>query len=126
MASVSEAIQSFRKGCFASAGMTPNSIPLWHREKRLSPGLAAARGLGVVDRAEPARALVDVHLDLRIPAAGGPVIDAFAGAVDIALDGAVGRGRDRSRSRREQARMGVGGRLGGAQDHRLVVADTPL
>src|ERR1700676_2028782 len=56
-----------------------------------SPGLAAARGFGFIDRAEPARALADFHLDLRIPAAGRLVVDAFAGAVDVALDGAVGR-----------------------------------
>src|ERR1700724_1024824 len=62
--------------------------------KRLSPGLAAARGFGFLDRAEPARALADLHPDLRVPAAGRLVIDAFAGTVDVALDGAVGRGRD--------------------------------
>src|ERR1700733_2828901 len=63
-------------------------------KKRLSSGLAAAGRFGLVDRAEPARALADLHLDLRVPAAGRLVIDAFARAVDIALDGAVGRGRD--------------------------------
>src|SRR3981189_2663437 len=63
----------------------------------LSLGFAAARGLGLVDRTEPAGALADLHLDLRIPAAGGLMIDAFAGPVDVALDGAVGRGCDRSR-----------------------------
>ncbi len=36
---------------------------------RLSPGLAAAGGFGVFDRAEPARALADLHLDLGVPAA---------------------------------------------------------
>src|SRR3954451_8070164 len=60
------------------------------RGKPLSSGLAAAGRLGIVDRAEPARALGDVHLDFRVPAAGRPVIDAFARAVDIALDGAIG------------------------------------
>src|ERR1700738_1720410 len=58
--------------------------------KLLPPGFAAARGFGVLDRAEPARALADVHLDLRVPAAGRLVVDAFAGAVDIAPDGGVG------------------------------------
>src|ERR1700694_1146683 len=103
-----------------------NTIPLWHREKRLSPGLAAARGLGLVDRAEPARALADLHPDLRVPAAGGPVIDAFAGTVDVALDGAVGRGRHRSGRRSQQDRMGVGGRFGGPENSRLLVADAPV
>src|SRR5262249_61286324 len=59
-----------------------------------TPRLAAAGGFGVFDRAEPARALCNLHLDLRVPAAGRLVIDALAGGVDIALDGAVGRGRD--------------------------------
>src|SRR5579862_4494335 len=58
----------------------------------LAPGLAAAGGFGFLDRAEPARALGDVHLDLGVPAAGRLVIDAFARGVDVALDGAVGRG----------------------------------
>ena len=44
----------------------------------LALGLAAARGFGVIDRAEPARALSDVHLDLCVPAAGRLVINAFA------------------------------------------------
>src|SRR5579863_296802 len=57
---------------------------------RLSSGLAAAGGFGLVDRTEPARALADLHLDLGVPAAGAGVIDALAGAVDVALDGAVG------------------------------------
>src|ERR1700722_12226337 len=78
----------------------------------LSLGLAAAGGLGLVDRAEPARALADLHLDLGVPAAGGLVVDAFAGTVDIALDRAVGRGRDRPRGRRQQDGAGVVGRLG--------------
>src|SRR5712671_1205473 len=95
-------------------------------EKRLPPGLAAAGGFGVVDRTEPARALGDVHLDLCVPAAGRLVIDAFAGAVDIALDGAVGRGRDRSRCRCQEDRVGVGGRLGGPENGRLLVADAPV
>src|SRR5467141_3388599 len=92
----------------------------------LSLGFAAARGLGLVDRTEPAGALADLHLDLRIPAAGRLVIDAFAGPVDVALDGAVGRGRDRSRSRCQQNRVGAGGRLGGAENGRLLVADAPV
>src|SRR6478672_13196588 len=94
--------------------------------KPLPPGLAAARGFGVIDRAEPARALTDVHLDLRIPAAGRLVIDAFAGPVDIALDGAVGRGRDRSRRRCQENRVGARGWLGGAENGRLLVADAPV
>src|SRR5258705_13986439 len=92
----------------------------------LSIGLAAARGFGVLDRAEPARALADMHLDLRIPAAGGLVKDAFAGSVDVALDGAVGRGRDCSRGRRQQDGSGVFGRVGGPENGRLLVADPPL
>src|SRR4051794_41904738 len=54
---------------------------------RLAFGLAAAGGFGVIDRAEPARAFADIHLDFGIPAAGRLVIDAFAGTVDVALDG---------------------------------------
>src|SRR6267142_3712813 len=92
----------------------------------LSLGFAAARGLGLVDRTEPAGALADLHLDLRIPAAGGLMIDAFAGPVDIALDGAVGRGSDRSRRRRQQDRVGTGGRLGGPENGGLLVADAPV
>src|ERR1700679_4201548 len=92
----------------------------------LSPGLAAARGFGLFDRAEPARPLADFHLDLRIPAAGRLVIDAFARAVDISLDRAVGRGSDRSRSRRQQDRVGVLRRLGGSENDRLLVADAPV
>src|ERR1700675_2624696 len=84
--------------------------------RRLSPGFAAARGLGLVDRTEPAGALADLHLDLRIPAAGGLMIDAFAGPVDVALDGAVGRGRDRSRRRRQQDRVGVLRRFDGPEN----------
>src|SRR4051812_35162760 len=68
----------------------------------LPPRFAAAGVLGVLHRAEPARALADMHLDLGVPAAGRLVIDAFAGAVDVALDGAVGRGRDRAGGRRQQ------------------------
>src|SRR5947209_2541395 len=63
----------------------------WSREKPLSSGLPAARRFGVIDRAEPARALGDIHLDLGVPAAGRLVIDALARPVDIALDGAIGR-----------------------------------
>src|SRR5664279_1074255 len=96
------------------------------QEKLLSSGFAAAGGFGLVDRTEPARALVDLHLDLRIPAAGRLVIDALAGAVDVALDGAVGRGSDRSRSRRQQDRMGIGGWFGGPENHGLLVADAPV
>ncbi len=66
------------------------------RRAHSAPRLAAAGGFGFLDRAEPARALGDLHLDLRIPAAGRLVKDAFAGAVDVALDGAVGRGRHRA------------------------------
>src|SRR5258708_1556746 len=95
-------------------------------EKLLPPRLAAASGLGVIAPAEPARALADMHLDLRIPAAGRLVVDAFAGPVDIALDGAVGRGRDRSRRRRQQDRVGTGGRLGGPENGGLLVADAPV
>src|SRR5512133_2692593 len=82
------------------------AMTAWMSERLLSPGLAAAGGFGVIDRAEPPGALTDVHLDLRIPAAGRLVIDAFAGPVNIALDGAVGRGRDRSRGRRQQDGVG--------------------
>ena len=64
--------------------------------------------------------------DLRVPAAGPLMIDAFAGAVDIALDGAVGRGRHRAGGRRQQDRAGIGGRLGGAEDGGLLVADPPV
>src|ERR1700722_19019858 len=95
-------------------------------EKLLSLGLAAAGGFGLVDRAEPARALADFHLDLGVPAAGGLMVDAFAGPVDIALDRAVGRGRDRSRGRRQQDVVGVVGRLGGAENGGLLVADAPV
>src|SRR4051794_10635919 len=69
--------------------------------------LAAAGGFGVVDRAEPARALADVHMDLGVPTAGGPMINTFAGAVDVALDGALRRRRDRARCRCQQDRAGV-------------------
>src|SRR5258705_7952500 len=102
------------------------AMTAWMNEKPLPPGLAAAGGFGVIDRAEPARALADMHLDLRIPAAGRLVIDAFAGPVDIALDGAVGRGSDRSRGRRQQDRVGTGGRLGGPENGGLLVADAPV
>src|SRR4051812_38531384 len=57
----------------------------------LSLRLAAAGGLRLLDRAEPARALADLHLDLGVPAAGRGVIDALARGVDVALDGAVRR-----------------------------------
>src|ERR1700759_2119041 len=95
-------------------------------EKLLSLGLAAAGGFGLFDRTEPARALADFHLDLGVPAAGGLMVDAFAGPVDVALDGAVGRGRDRARGRRQQDRAGVFGRLGGSEDGGLLVADPPV
>src|SRR6516162_9404201 len=64
------------------------------RAKRLAPRFAAAGGLGLLHRAEPAGALADLHPDLRVPAARRRVIDALAGGIHIALDGAVGRGRD--------------------------------
>src|ERR1700722_15288653 len=92
----------------------------------LSPGLAAAGGFGLVDRAEPARALGDFHLDLRIPAAGRLVVDAFAGAGDVALDGAIGGGGARSGGRGLQDRMRILRRLGGAEDGGLLVADPPV
>src|SRR5205823_3692562 len=92
----------------------------------LAFGLAAARGLGIFDRTEPACALVDLHLDLRVPAAGGPVIDALACTVDVALDGAIGRWRDRAGGRSQQDRMGIRRRLGGAEDCGLLVADAPV
>src|SRR5258706_8179167 len=95
-------------------------------QEKLSFGFAAARGFGLVDRAEPARALRDLHLDLRIPAAGGLMIDAFAGAIDVALDGAVGLGRYRSRHRTQDDRVGVARRLDGSEDRRLLVADPPV
>src|SRR5882757_9329220 len=97
-----------------------------HEARMLAFGLAAAGGFGLVDRAEPARALADLHLDLGVPAARRLVIDAFAGPVDIALDGAVGRGRDRARRRRQQDRVGVLRRFGGAEYRRLLVADPPV
>src|SRR3569832_2948294 len=93
---------------------------------RLPPGLAAACGLGLLDRAEPASALVDPHFDPRAPAAGRLVIDAFTGAVDIALDGAVGRGRNGPRRRSEQDRLGIWRRLGGAEGGGLLVAHPPV
>src|ERR1700722_7139663 len=77
--------------CICSVSVTFRLAATAH-QSRLSLGLAAAGPFGVFDRAEPARALADLHLDLRIPAAGGLVIDAFAGAVDVALDGSFGRG----------------------------------
>src|SRR3954453_23619199 len=89
--------------------------------KKLALGLAAAGGLGLVDRAEPARALADLHLDLGVPAAGGRVIDALAGAIDVTLDGAVGRRRYRSGCRRQQDGAGVLRRLGGAENIGLLV-----
>src|SRR5580700_4959012 len=92
----------------------------------LTPGLAAARGFGFIDRTEPARALADLHLDLRIPAAGGLGIDTFPGAVDVALDGAFRRGRDWSRRRRQQDRVGILRRFARSQDHCLLVADAPV
>src|SRR4051812_47815846 len=76
-------------GSLRSPGLRRGSGLLRGREqtgKRLSSGLAAAGGFGVIDRAEPARALGDVHLDLGVPAAGRLVVDALAGAVDVALD----------------------------------------
>src|SRR5258708_37091143 len=97
----------------------------WTNEKPLPPRLAAAGGFGVIDRTEPARALGDMHLDLRIPAAGRLVIDAFAGPVDIALDGAVGRGSDRSQRRRQENRVGTGGRLGGPEKGGLLCSGAP-
>src|SRR6202022_1008962 len=97
-----------------------------HLGEKLSFGLAAARGFGILDRTEPARALADVHLDLRIPAAGRLVIDAFAGTVDVALDGAVGRGSDRSRGRRQKDGVGIRRRLGGAENGGLLVAAPPV
>src|ERR1700692_1728557 len=84
------------------------------KAKPLSPGLAAAGGFGFVDRAEPARALADLHLDLGVPAAGRLMVDAFAGTVDVALDGAVGRRCDRSGCRGQQDGRGIFRRLGGA------------
>ena len=48
-----------------------------------------------------------------VPAAGRLVKDAFAGAVDVALDGAVGRGRDRAGSRGQRDRIGIVRRLHG-------------
>src|SRR5882757_1620252 len=91
----------------------------------LSSGLAAAGGLGLFDRAEPARALADLHLDLGVPAAGGLVKDALAGASDVALDGAVGRWRVRAGSRRQQDGIGIFRRLGRAENGGLLVADPP-
>src|SRR5258706_10856663 len=67
-----------------------------------------------------------MHLDLRVPAAGRLVIDAFAGPVDIALDGTVGRGRDGSRRGGQENRVGARGWLGGAENGRLLVADAPV
>src|SRR3954469_13333577 len=90
--------------------------------QELSFGLAAAGGLGLFDRAEPARALADLHLDLGVPAAGGLVKDAFAGAVDVALDGAVGRWRIRAGSRRQQDGKGMVRRPGRAEDRGFLVA----
>ena len=52
--------------------------------------------------------------------------DAFAGPVDIALDGAVGRGRDRAGCRRQQDRLGTLRRLDGAENGGLLVADAPV
>src|SRR3954462_3660205 len=81
------------------------ALPVMAPSKRLlSLGLAATRGFGFVDRTEPARALADLHLDLGIPAALGRVIDAFAGAVDVALDGALGVRRGGARGGGEQDR----------------------
>src|SRR3954452_2382896 len=96
------------------------------RGKLLSSGLAAAGGFGVIDRAEPARALDNVHLDFRVPAAGWPVINAFARAVDVALDGAIGRRRDRTGGRRQQDSVGVRRRLERAEEGGLLVADAPV
>src|SRR3977135_2832813 len=97
-----------------------------HMARLLSFGFAAARGLGLIDRTEPARALDDLHLDLRIPAAGGLMIDAFAGPVDVALDGAVGRGRDRSRRRRQQDRVGIFRGFDGPENRGFLVAEAPV
>src|ERR1700744_5942128 len=96
------------------------------KARHLSFGFPAAGALGVLDRAEPAVALADLHLDLGVPAAFRRVKDAFAGAVDIALDGAVGRRRNRPGGRGQQDRVRVWRRLGRAQYRRLLVADTPV
>src|SRR5579864_8356471 len=92
----------------------------------LALGLAAAGGLGLFDRAEPARALADLHLDAGVPSAGRLVIDALAGAVDVALDGAIRRGGDRPGGRREQDRMRAFRRLRRAEDGGLLVAHPPV
>ncbi|GCC45338.1 hypothetical protein chiPu_0029241, partial [Chiloscyllium punctatum] len=88
----------------------------------LTPRLAAAGGLGFLDRAEPARALGDLHLDLGVPAAARLVEDALAGTVDVALDGAVGRGRDRTGSGGEQDRVCTLRHFRGAEHGGLLVA----
>src|SRR4051812_43432154 len=92
----------------------------------LSLGLAAAGGFGFVDRAEPARALADLHLDFGVPAAGWRMINALAGAVDVALDGAVGRGRVRAGGRRQQNGIGIIRRFGCPQYGGFLVADAPV
>src|SRR6201992_500030 len=105
----------------------PRGLRAWlGQEKDLSPGFAAACGLGFLDRAEPASALADLHLDLGVPAALGRMVDAFTGAVDIALDRTVRRGRDRPGRRGHQHRMGVWRRFGCAEDRGLLVADAPV
>src|SRR5690242_11187762 len=102
--------------------MTVNSSKV----RSLSPGLAATGGFGLLGRTEPARALADLHLDLRIPAAGRLVIDTFACGVDVALDGAIGRGRNGSGCRGEQDRVRIGRRLGSSENGRLLVANAPV
>src|SRR4051812_23459319 len=54
-------------GSLRSPGLRRRSGLLRGRKqtgKPLSPGLAATGGFGVIDGAEPARALGDIHLDL--------------------------------------------------------------
>src|SRR4051812_3381688 len=63
--------------------------PSGHRTL-LPPRFAAAGVLGVLHRAEPARALADMHLDLAVPDARRLVVEAFAAAVYVPLIGTVG------------------------------------
>src|SRR5579872_6043395 len=91
-----------------------------------SSRFATAGGFGLIDRAEPACALADLHLDLRIPSAGRLMVDAFAGAIDIALDVAFRRRGDRSRGRRQKDGVGVLGQPGTPENGALLVAHVPV
>src|SRR5450759_5705 len=92
----------------------------------LSPSASASGSFRLQGRAEPSLALAQVHIDARVPASAGLVIDALAIGSQVALDRAFRRRRSGGGCGAEQDLLRVRRDAGRAEHDGLLVAMPPV